>query len=605
MVIEWADLRVHALWIGARNDSRSNPTRNFMTGNPKENALKTLSILAASAATMAVLAQPATAGAFKFNSPLSERAGLVRLAQAEGQAECPEGQECPAQPVEEAPAEEAPAAEAPPAPAEQPAEAAEQPAEQPAEKPAEAAEQPVEQAPAAEQTVVPEQSPRKQRKRDAEAAPQQEQPAQQAEEPRRERERQKAEEPRRQRDQRQAEEPRRQRDQRQAEEPRRQRDQRQAEEPRRQRDGQRAERRDRDGRGSFADLLRDDRSAGDMTDAELRLRIELFNAALQSGQVDGRLERRTRRSLDAYRGELERRISAATGRDVGGIDARREARRILQDDRRAERMRDDALRERIQDTRTVLSLPGLDPRFEDRLRNRLAEDRQELRSRVARAERPERRDRFDAARGDRRALRRDMIQAREERRRRLRDRDYQIVIPDRPARRRVPLATIPLAEAYDEQLVEQLMAPPAQPIERRYSIDEYRADPSLRTLMPGIEVDTVKFGFNEDFLREEEILKLDRIGEIMERIIAGNPDEVFLIEGHTDLVGSDAYNEELSWRRAEAVRNALTEFFYIPERNLEIVGYGEEYPRIPTEAEEPENRRSTIRRITPILTGQR
>jgi outer membrane protein OmpA-like peptidoglycan-associated protein len=90
----------------------------------------------------------------------------------------------------------------------------------------------------------------------------------------------------------------------------------------------------------------------------------------------------------------------------------------------------------------------------------------------------------------------------------------------------------------------------------------------------------------------------------MERIIAGNPNEAFVIEGHTDLVGSADYNEALSWRRADAVRQALTEFFYIPEQNLEIVGYGEQYPRIPTEFEEPENRRVTIRRITPILYGQ-
>ncbi|MEC9343017.1 MAG: OmpA family protein, partial [Pseudomonadota bacterium] len=57
-----------------------------------------------------------------------------------------------------------------------------------------------------------------------------------------------------------------------------------------------------------------------------------------------------------------------------------------------------------------------------------------------------------------------------------------------------------------------------------------------------------------------------------------------------------------SWRRAAAVRDALTEFFYIPAENLEIIGYGEQFPRIPTEFEEPENRRSTIRRITPVLS---
>jgi hypothetical protein len=33
-----------------------------------------------------------------------------------------------------------------------------------------------------------------------------------------------------------------------------------------------------------------------------------------------------------------------------------------------------------------------------------------------------------------------------------------------------------------------------------------------------VEIDTVRFGFNEAFVRAEEVDKLDRLGEIMERI---------------------------------------------------------------------------------------
>ena len=58
--------------------------------------------------------------------------------------------------------------------------------------------------------------------------------------------------------------------------------------------------------------------------------------------------------------------------------------------------------------------------------------------------------------------------------------------------------------------------------------------------MARIEIDTVHFGFGEGFLREEEIDKLDRIAQVLERILAKNPGEVFMIEGHTDAVGSDA-----------------------------------------------------------------
>ncbi len=79
---------------------------------------------------------------------------------------------------------------------------------------------------------------------------------------------------------------------------------------------------------------------------------------------------------------------------------------------------------------------------------------------------------------------------------------------------------------------------------------------------------------------------------------------MFLIEGHTDAVGSDVDNLSLSDRRAEAVAQALTEQFQVPAENLTSQGYGEQYLKVPTQGPERANRRSTIRRITPLLAGQ-
>jgi outer membrane protein OmpA-like peptidoglycan-associated protein len=87
----------------------------------------------------------------------------------------------------------------------------------------------------------------------------------------------------------------------------------------------------------------------------------------------------------------------------------------------------------------------------------------------------------------------------------------------------------------------------------------------------------------------------------MERLIADNPRELFLVEGHTDATGPASYNLALSDRRAESVALALTEFFEIPPENLIIQGYGERYLRIPTAAAEERNRRVAIRRITPLM----
>jgi outer membrane protein OmpA-like peptidoglycan-associated protein len=52
----------------------------------------------------------------------------------------------------------------------------------------------------------------------------------------------------------------------------------------------------------------------------------------------------------------------------------------------------------------------------------------------------------------------------------------------------------------------------------------------------------------------------------------------FRIEGHTDNIGSDGYNDDLSARRAAAVKAALVRDHRIPEARLSTVGYGERRP---------------------------
>ena len=93
----------------------------------------------------------------------------------------------------------------------------------------------------------------------------------------------------------------------------------------------------------------------------------------------------------------------------------------------------------------------------------------------------------------------------------------------------------------------------------------------------------------------------DRYGLTIEDRLAENPREVFLIEGHTDAVGNDAFNLALSDRRAETVALALTENFNIPPENLVVQGYGERYLKVPTQDAERTNRRATVRNITPLL----
>jgi outer membrane protein OmpA-like peptidoglycan-associated protein len=161
------------------------------------------------------------------------------------------------------------------------------------------------------------------------------------------------------------------------------------------------------------------------------------------------------------------------------------------------------------------------------------------------------------------------------------------------------------ADQADETLLyDTLIAPPVMPIDRRYTLDEIRYTDALRERMPRIDLDTVTFDTGSWYVTPDQARLLQPIAEAMRRAIRRNPNEIYLIEGHTDAVGNDIDNLSLSDRRAEAVADILTQDFGIPPENLTPQGYGEQYLKIPTQGPERRNRRVTVRRITPLLTGQ-
>ena len=143
--------------------------------------------------------------------------------------------------------------------------------------------------------------------------------------------------------------------------------------------------------------------------------------------------------------------------------------------------------------------------------------------------------------------------------------------------------------------------PPVERVERLYSIDEVRYSARIRDKVRRVDLDTITFEFGSASVEESEVAKLEGVAVAMERMLEENPAETFLIEGHTDAVGSNVANLALSDERAESVAEALTKVFGIPPENLVTQGYGEQYLKIDTEERERENRRVAIRRITPLV----
>lgn len=68
----------------------------------------------------------------------------------------------------------------------------------------------------------------------------------------------------------------------------------------------------------------------------------------------------------------------------------------------------------------------------------------------------------------------------------------------------------------------------------------------------------------------------------------------FLLAGYTDAAGSDAYNQTLSERRADAVKQYLVEKFGIAGNDLVTVGYGETRLKKPDAPRDAANRRVQV-----------
>ena len=157
------------------------------------------------------------------------------------------------------------------------------------------------------------------------------------------------------------------------------------------------------------------------------------------------------------------------------------------------------------------------------------------------------------------------------------------------------------ADAEEDALARALEAELGRSDAQRFSLRQVRDITQVRMLAPEIELTNIRFETGSAAIRPEQARSLAKIGSSITEIIEENLRSVILIEGHTDAVGSAAYNLALSDRRAESVALALTEYFDVPPENLIVQGYGESSLKIPTQDAEPANRRAVVRNITPLL----
>jgi len=101
-------------------------------------------------------------------------------------------------------------------------------------------------------------------------------------------------------------------------------------------------------------------------------------------------------------------------------------------------------------------------------------------------------------------------------------------------------------------------------------VENVNYDPQQQTIETKMQV---LFDVDKDLIKPSEAMKLDQLAAVF----AKYPENIVLIEGHTDSDASDAYNQRLSERRAKSIEN------YLRATNLGIasltsIGYGESQP---------------------------
>jgi outer membrane protein OmpA-like peptidoglycan-associated protein len=102
----------------------------------------------------------------------------------------------------------------------------------------------------------------------------------------------------------------------------------------------------------------------------------------------------------------------------------------------------------------------------------------------------------------------------------------------------------------------------------------------------------INFALNSDVVPQSAFPFIDRIAELLRE-----QSQVKLqVEGHTDALGSDTYNLELSQRRAAAVANYLVDRQGIEATRLVVLGMGEGTPLVEN-GFDPRNRRVQFARV--------
>jgi outer membrane protein OmpA-like peptidoglycan-associated protein len=126
---------------------------------------------------------------------------------------------------------------------------------------------------------------------------------------------------------------------------------------------------------------------------------------------------------------------------------------------------------------------------------------------------------------------------------------------------------------------------------RSLSMGEREEIAEIASTRPNIDLD-IQFDYNSADISTTSLPSVQALGKALSD--ANLKGSTFVVAGHTDAVGSEAYNQDLSERRADSIKRYLTEKYGINGTDLVTVGYGKTKPKNPNAPLDPVNRRVQV-----------
>jgi outer membrane protein OmpA-like peptidoglycan-associated protein len=126
---------------------------------------------------------------------------------------------------------------------------------------------------------------------------------------------------------------------------------------------------------------------------------------------------------------------------------------------------------------------------------------------------------------------------------------------------------------------------------RSLSLGEREEILAITSDKPKIDLD-IQFDYNSDKITTTSMPSVQALGKALSD--ANLKGSTFVVAGHTDAIGGEAYNQDLSERRADTIKRYLTEKYGISGTDLVTVGYGKTKPKDPNAPMDPINRRVQV-----------